>query len=719
VSVIFFASGFPALVYQLVWQRALFAIYGINVESVTVVVTAFMLGLGLGSLAGGVISRIRRLPLLFSFATIELGIGVFGYFSLELFDAVGQATLTASAPVTALLTFLLVLAPTLLMGATLPLLTAHLVAHTRNVGRSVGLLYFVNTLGSALACFCVALFLMRWMGMHGAVSVAVLLNLAVASGAVVLDLALRKREQAQTVAADVAKPRDGRFWMAAILVGLTGFIALSYEILWFRVHSFVTGGSAMAFAAMLGAYLLGIAFGSLSSRRFCRGAPDRAALKALATFVLAANAAGFLVAPLSARLATVVPYPVILPLVVIAAGLLGATFPLICHYGLNPDHRAGSGLSYLYLFNIIGAAAGSLLTGFVLMDFMSTAQINLVLALLGVTLAGAITLMAGARPLVRLAACAGIALVCILATGPGFSQFFERLQFKQDFEGQQFADVVENRHGVITVTQSGAVYGGGMYDGVFNVDLMDDRNMIVRAFALSAFREKPKRVLMIGLASGSWAQVMVHHPELEELVIVEINPGYLELIPEHPEVASLLDNPKAEIVIDDGRRWLNRHHGEKFDAIVMNTTWHWRAHTTNLLSVEFLQLMREHLNPGGVALYNTTGSPRVQRTACAVFPHVVRVLNNVIVSDSPLLPDRDAWRDTLLRYRIDGQPVIHPGRDDHQAELDSILSLIDTMADDTPAFDAMELRSSILRRTEEVELIRDDNMGTEWDLAPR
>jgi spermidine synthase len=352
------------------------------------------------------------------------------------------------------------------------------------------------------------------------------------------------------------------------------------------------------------------------------------------------------------------------------------------------------------------------------MDFLTTAQINLALALLGVTLAGAVTLMAGTQPFVRLTACAGIAFVCILATGPGFSRFFERLQFKQDFEGQQFADVVENRHGVITVTQSGAVYGGGMYDGVFNVDLMDDRNMIVRAFALSAFREKPNRVLMIGLASGSWAQVMVHHPELEELVIVEINPGYLELIPKHPEVASLLSNPKAKIVIDDGRRWLNRHPGEKFDAIVMNTTWHWRAHTTNLLSVEFLQLMREHLNPGGVALYNTTGSPRVQRTACAVFPHVVRVLNNVIVSDSPLLPDRDAWRDTLLRYRIDGQPVIQPGRDDHQAELESILGLIDTMSDDSPAFQAMELRSSILRRTEGAGLIRDDNMGTEWDLAP-
>ncbi|MBX3460128.1 MAG: fused MFS/spermidine synthase [Planctomycetes bacterium] len=715
----FFVSGFPALVYQLVWQRSLFAIYGINVESVTVVVTAFMLGLGLGSLAGGVISASRRVPLLAAFAGIELCIALFGWFSLDLFEAIGSATLLAPPAVTAALTFAMVLLPTLLMGATLPVLTAHLVRHTQNVGRSVGLLYFVNTMGSAVACFAVALFLMRWLGMRGAVSAAVLLNLLVASAAVIIDQLARRQAAPPSAEASAQGPRDRRFWLAAVLVAMTGFIALSYEILWFRVHSFASGSSAAAFSAMLGAYLLGIALGSLTARRFCSADPGPRSLVALGAFVLAANAAGFAVAPLSARMVTLAPYPVILPLVTIAAGLLGATFPLLCHYGVRPDSRAGSGMSYLYLFNILGSAAGSLLTGFVLMDLLSTAAINLLLALAGVGLAVVLALLArGTQLLAQLGACGAVALVCVAATGVGFSHFYERLQWKSGYKGEAFADVVENRHGVITVTQGGAVYGGGMYDGVFNVNLMDDSNMIVRAFSVGAFHRAPRRVLMIGLASGSWAQVMAHHPAVEHMTIIEINPGYLQLIPQHPEVASLLQNPKVEIVIDDGRRWLNRNPDARFDAIVMNTSFHWRAHMSNLLSVEFLHLLRGHLNPGGVVLYNTTGSPEVQRTACAVFPHVVRVINNVVVSDSPLMPDKQRWRELLLDYRIDGRAVIDTSREDHMAELDKILGLVDTLIEPGFEYYAMEVRSSIVARTQDARIVTDDNMGTEWDLYP-
>lgn len=716
ISAIFFVSGFPALVYQLVWQRALFAIYGINVESVTVVVTAFMLGLGLGSLAGGVLSRQQRLPLLFVFAAIELGIGLFGWVSLDLFELVGHATLGASAAVTGALTFAMVLFPTLLMGATLPVLTTHLVRQTQNVGRSVGLLYFVNTFGSAVACFSVALFLMYAFGMRGAVSVAVLLNLLVASGAVVLDMAIRRGDRAPPEPLAAAGRRDARFWVSALLVAMAGFVALSYEILWFRVHSFVTGSSAMAFAAMLGAYLLGIALGSLSVRRFCRGKPGPRSLAALSVFVLAANAAGFLVAPFSARLATVLPYPALLPLVVIAAGLLGATFPLICHYGVKPDSRAGAGLSYLYLFNIIGSAGGSLITGFVLMDFMTTAQINLALALVGVALAAVVAGLARQGIAVRLAVCGVVALIAVAGTGVGFDRFYERLQFKDSFEGEAFAEVVENRHGVITVSQGGAVFGGGMYDGVFNVNLMDDTNMIVRAFSVGAFHAAPRRVLVIGLASGSWAQVLAHHPQLEQMTIVEINPGYLELIPQHPEVASLLANPKVTVVIDDGRRWLNRNPQQMFDAIVMNTTFNWRAHSSNLLSAEFLEILRAHLLPGGVALYNTTESPEVQRTACVVFPHVVRVINNVVVSDSPLMPDKERWRTLLVNYQIDGRPVIDQSRADHLQQLEKILGMVDTLADTEFQYYAMEVRSSILARTEGKRIVTDDNMGTEWNI---
>src|SRR5690349_17751913 len=152
LCVLFFVSGFPALLYQIVWQRTLFAIYGVNIESVTVVVSAFMLGLGLGSLAGGRISRIPGAPLLLLFGGAEIGIAAYGIASLPLFHWVAGFTAGAPPVQTGLLAFALVLIPTILMGATLPLLVAHLVKLSGNVGTSVGILYFVNTLGSAAAC---------------------------------------------------------------------------------------------------------------------------------------------------------------------------------------------------------------------------------------------------------------------------------------------------------------------------------------------------------------------------------------------------------------------------------------------------------------------------------------------------------------------------------------------------------------------------------------
>jgi len=138
--VLFFVSGFPALIYQIVWERALFTFYGVNIESVTIIVTAFMLGLGLGSLAGGRISRISNLPIPVVFGGIEIGIGLFGAMSLVVFHRVALLTVGASTIQTGLISFCLVLLPTVMMGATLPLLTTHIVRVTRNVGASVGVL---------------------------------------------------------------------------------------------------------------------------------------------------------------------------------------------------------------------------------------------------------------------------------------------------------------------------------------------------------------------------------------------------------------------------------------------------------------------------------------------------------------------------------------------------------------------------------------------------
>src|SRR5215469_3478537 len=153
---LFFCSGMPALVYQIVWQRSLFAIYGVNSESVAVVVSAFMIGLGLGSLIGGWLSVRYPGRAILIFGIAELGVAVFGLVSLRVFHWVAERTAGAPLPGVVALSLALLLFPTICMGATLPLLADHLVRTSRAVGASVGLLYFANTFGSAFACFLCA-----------------------------------------------------------------------------------------------------------------------------------------------------------------------------------------------------------------------------------------------------------------------------------------------------------------------------------------------------------------------------------------------------------------------------------------------------------------------------------------------------------------------------------------------------------------------------------
>ncbi len=175
VYVVFFVSGFAALLYQTTWQRALFTLFGTNIESVTVVVTAFMAGLGLGSLVGGKLSDSETRPLLPIFAAIELATALYGAFSLDLFAWAG-AGVAGSTGQTAVVSFSLVLLPTLLMGSTLPLLAAHLVRAYGDVGRSVGVLYAVNTFGAAAGALVSATVLLRHLGLSGTTLLAVALN---------------------------------------------------------------------------------------------------------------------------------------------------------------------------------------------------------------------------------------------------------------------------------------------------------------------------------------------------------------------------------------------------------------------------------------------------------------------------------------------------------------------------------------------------------------
>ena len=720
---LFLVSGIPALLYQVVWQRSLFTIYGTNTESATAVVAAFLLGLGIGAFAGGWVANRSPNRLLFIYGMIEFVIGIFGIFSLSLFDAIGVRFTTASMAQTGLLAFALVVLPTVLMGATLPILAAYLVAKRGHVGNGVGALYFVNTLGSGFACFFAAEVLMQALGQHGTIEVAAGLNLFVGIGAILLSRSSIAAIDETVIGHEIRLDRQAVFLplgpaRAALLAGLTGFLSLSFEMLWFRSYAFLSGGSARDFAHLLGFFLIGIAFGGLAGRPLSRLAdrsPEAGRMVPTVLLLVAAIAA-LLCIPAMTLVGDGMPSWIALPGVALVAGLWAALFPVIAHLSVAPDRSAGSSIGKLYLANVIGSVAGCLLTGFVMMDYLTTNQLVPVLCVVGIVIAWTLWADADSSPRMTAAGVVvGLAVVAGFAAGPLYKDIYERLLFRGSVD-EAFTNEVETKAGVIGVMPDGVIFGSGVYDGRMSVDFIDDQNGIFRAFSISAFHPNPKRVLMIGLSGGAWAQVVGNHPQLEEMTVVEINPGYLQLIPRYPMVASVLENPRVKIVIDDGRRWIRNHQGEKFDVVVMNTTFHWRSFASNVLSKEFLTLVGTVLNPGGVVMFNATGSSEVHRTAAMSFSDSLRFATLAVGSNAPIVIDNDRWETVMQGYAIDGAPVIS----DDDAGRDALdrnharLRAVDEAGLDKGEWDSIERKALILKRTEGLRTITDDNMGMEW-----
>jgi spermidine synthase len=725
---LFLFSGFPALLYQIVWQRSLFTLFGTNIESITLVVAAFMLGLGMGSLIGGKLSTLRLLPQLLLFALLELCIGLFGIVSLQLFDLVGSYAINLDYVSMTSVAFLLVFLPTLCMGATLPILSAFLVARLPNVGLSLGTLYFVNTLGSAIAAFSASLFLLGMYGMQGTIYVACLFNFLIGVAALLFHFWQKSTaDELVESAIEQEEPREltenviplGKILLLAFV---SGFIALSYEILWMRIFSFANAGAAFIFPRILGLFLLGLALGAYIAGRVCeRLKNDTLQINRLLKLsIVAASLLGFFLMPLAAYLATQATLLFAELYLLVAALALGIPLPLLAHIGIKADKNSGQKISYMYMSNIAGATIGTVLTGFVLMDYLPTQTIAMLLAMAGLLTAATLADSETGRSRSSSIALAVLALV-FLTSNPALSRGnYERFQAMRNYSGVSFKHIVETKSGVITVTQDDRVYGGGVYDGLFNTDLINDNNGIVRPYILSAFHPEPKRVLMIGLATGSWAQVVAHHPALEQLVVVEINRGYSEIVATNTVVSSLLTNEKVVVSIDDGRRFMQRNVAEKFDLIIMNTTFHWRAYAANLLSQDFLKLVLSRLNDGGIAFYNSTNSMNVQKTGAAVCPYSLRFQNHMLCGNEEIVVDTQRLENVLWSYEIDGVRQHERSNEQNRNRIAEIIKMFDVSrygfntATDFTTY-PLESAQSILNRTEDNFIITDDNMGDEWN----
>src|SRR5438477_5434996 len=282
--IVFFVSGFAALLYQVIWQRLLVFFSGADVYSVTLIVTTFMAGLGLGNLVGGYVADLlsRRTNLVL-FIAAEVAILIFGLLSKGFFYdflCSRRPELGQSNWLLLVVLFFSLLWPTFFMGVSLPLLAKAL---TRDVGEAaptIGRLYGINTLGAAVGALVTTWILLPQLGLEQALKVGAALNFACACALILLIISILNQPEASRVTAELpqqapnpfppqtAESAEFTFGTWLLLYVLSGFIALSLEILWLRLLSVMLRCTAFAFGTMLTIYLGGLGLGAIAGTKF-------------------------------------------------------------------------------------------------------------------------------------------------------------------------------------------------------------------------------------------------------------------------------------------------------------------------------------------------------------------------------------------------------------------------------------------------------------------
>lgn len=657
----FLLSGISALVYQLAWHRVLLLFAGGDVVAATLIVTAFMAGLGLGSLiGGGIADRFPPRTGLFAFVLAEAGIAVFGLASAWLFHEVLYERLVMrveSRAIIALWLFACLLPPTLLMGLSLPVLARVVTTLRADAARWIGLLYAANTIGAALGAFLATWVLLPLGGVEGALRWASFGNgMCAVFGAFALPWI--GPEPAAKNAPSLGKPAP-TLSACLVIFFAAGFASLAAEMVWLRLFGAMAKASAQTTGTLLAIYLAGLgtgaAAGSLLGRlriqplRGFLGIEGAAILYASGGAALALAAIGH--TPLRGYLAAYEPidadvaarllhgwwrgaldaedarhvwtYPLfhlVLPFVLMfpATFLMGAGFPLM----QRAVQTCGGGFAWrtgaLQCGNILGCMAGSAAVTGLLLPHWGSAGVFKLLAVLGAAL-----LLGGTSRRWRVAS--GIAGAAVLMLLPDQSGLWaavhgtkpDRLWLAEDASGVSIMkrdDEVPGRLTVFTngIGQSWIPYGGvHTLLGVLPVLLHD----------------RPERVALIGLGSGDTLHAMMARRETREAWCAEIVTGQrrtLDAVRREPGAGQLeivLDDSRIRHFGGDGRIMILRDPG-KFDIIEADALRPTSAHAGMLYSREYFELVRSRLRPRGMAV-TWVPTQRVLETMRTVFPEVL------------------------------------------------------------------------------------------------
>ena len=666
------ASGAAALMYETLWTRALAIALGSTVQAAAAVFAAFLVGLALGAgLCGRIIDRTRRVVVIY--AVIELGIalaavgtGYLLYFTRDSLPvALGQSIGVAGMLRTFAITLGLVIVPTLLMGATFPAL----LAASRRLGASaidMTRLYAVNTFGAALGTLACGWITIRVLGVTNSLLVAGGLNVISA-----LLCLLAARGEGNVVPADFLPnpasiapahaPTSGQALLLATAV-LSGAAVLSLEVVWTRLASFTLGNRSFAFSTFLAWVLVWLAVGSWLSGRLVRRFVRRSSL--LPAVLLLAAAAGIAVSILlvnawivsSGNAVQIFPHsPAVVVLVrVLGVGLLMALFllPLGCLFptGLaclrTIETRTGNAAGHYYLWNTLGSVTGSLLTGFVVIPAVGSFASAVIMAALCSVAALAIFLARARGPEHRrVAATGGLAAVAMLVIVP----LVVPAQLSSIRSGERSLMRVEDALGVFQVTQlpDGRLRAtNNRTELVFLAgDFSTSYVQQMQGHLASFMRPEARTALVLGSGYGITVGALAANPGLQKIDAVEIVPAMVaaaDLF--EPHNFSYHRQPRVKLFVDDGRHFLARS-DQKYDIISANVTDPHTPGASSLFHADFYQVVRHHLNAGGLLVQHAFGSDA--KVVLSTLKRSFRYLRlfpayrngyNVVASDEPLAP---------------------------------------------------------------------------------
>lgn len=637
-------SGFAGLSYELLWVRMLALSFGSTTLSFSTVLAVFFGGLALGSwLAGRLLARISRPVLVYGL--IELITGLLGLALYPLLQRLGPifAALDPGPDLSGALVRLAVAAPilllpTVLMGATLPIISKAMIERDEKVGRGTGLIYGINTFGAFAASYLVTYHLIYGLGVFGSILATVLINVLVAVIAFVEDARGRRSgitydapsTEASGSTLEIPLSEEDRkvLLMANVLTFISGFAFIGFEVVWARLFSIALGGTVYGVGAVLVCFLVGIAVGSIvvSYTADRRGSGNMfVALQLLAAAGILFVSAALPFVTYQIEVIGLRPrgsfWPQHLQLLLVFLVLLiptaatGASFPLLVKVVTQGAGSVGRRLGSLYAVNTVGSITGSLLTGFVVLPMMgseSTIYLGLLLLALSAAL-GATFLMRSSGRIRQLVAAAlavglvglysGIDFPSLWAQGDPLANYDQHRK-SQEANAKSVVYRAEGKSALVQVVRVPTGYaltlnrlGQGTISQVpprYNVE-----SALVGLIPL-AHQPDAENALVVGFGAGATVELL-SRMGVPRVRVVELEREVIDAADVIFQGKSPLERPGVEFEVNDARHALLvnlRTNGPKYHIITSMPSHPWVA--SSIFTKEFFEVARDNLKPDGV-----------------------------------------------------------------------------------------------------------------------